>query len=120
MDEMRILIVYEDSHRAYGETMERTIRGLRPNMEVELAHLRDIEEALGGFDPHAVVCGHPNTFDPGSRAAWIVLAEEPDEPSEVCLGGRRTGLQNPGLEELLEMLDRAEELVRTESGPGGC
>jgi hypothetical protein len=117
---MRILVVYEDSHRAYGETMERTVRALRPGLEVALAHLRDIEEALKDFEPHAVVCGHPNTFDPGSRAAWIVLAEEPDEPSEVCLGGRRTGLQNPGLEELLEILDRAEEMVRMGDAPGGC
>jgi hypothetical protein len=87
---MRTLIVYEDSHRAYGETMERTIRTLRPGVEVALAHLRDLEEELKHFDPHAVVCGHPNTFDPESRAAWIVLAEEPDEPSEFAslVGGR--------------------------------
>ena len=117
---MWTLIRYEDSHRAYGETMERTVRALRPGVEVALAHLRDIEGELKEFDPHAVVCGHPNTFDPGSRAAWIVLAEEPDEPSEVCLGGRRTVLQNPGLEELLEILDRAEETVRTGDNPGGC
>ncbi len=120
MEVMRTLIVYEDSHRAYGETMERTIRTLRPGMEVALAHLRDLEEELKHFDPHAVVCGYPNTFDPSSRTAWIVLAEEPDEPSEVCLGGRRTGLQNPGLDELLEILDRAEDLVRTGGALGGC
>ena len=117
---MRTLIVYEDNHRAYGETMQRAIRVLRPGGEVALAHLRDLEGELKNFDPHVVVCGQPNTVDPGSRAAWIVLAEEPDEPSEVCLGSRRTGLENPGLEELLEILDRAEELVTTGGADGGC
>jgi hypothetical protein len=64
MEVMRTLIVYEDSHRAYGETMERTIRAL--HLEAELAHLRDLEGELKDFDPHTVVCGHPNTFDPGA------------------------------------------------------
>ena len=27
---MRVLIVYEDSHRAYGEALERAVRGRRP------------------------------------------------------------------------------------------
>ena len=117
---MRTLIVYEDSHRAYGEAMVSAIRTLRPNREVALAHLRDLEAQLGGFDPHVVVCGHPNTVDPGRRAAWIVLAEEPDEPSEVCLGGRRTGVSNPGLGEVLAVLDETEERLRSGRPLGGC
>lgn len=120
MDGMRTLIVYEDSHRAYGEAMVSAIRGLRPGVEVALAHLRDLEAELEEFDPHVVVCGRPNNFDPGRRAAWIVLAEDPNEPSEVCLDGRRSGVSNPGLEEVLEVIDEAEELLRSGRFLGGC
>lgn len=117
---MRALIVYEDSHRAYGEAIVSAIRGQRPNVEVELAHLRDLEAELGGFDPHMVVCGNPNTVDPGRRTAWVVLAEDPDEPSEVCLDGRRSGVSNPGLDKVLEVLDEAEEILRSGRSLGGC
>jgi hypothetical protein len=44
----------------------------------------------------------------------------PDEPSEFCVGGRRRGLENPGFEELLAVVDEAEELVLSGRELGGC
>ena len=108
---MRVLIVYEDSHRSYGEAMVGAVRASRPGLEVALAHLRELEAELERFDPHLVVCGRPNTFDPGGRAAWVLLSDEPSEPSEVCIDGRHRGLENPGLEEMLEIIDETERMV---------
>ena len=67
-----------------------------------------------------MVSGLPNTVDPGGRAAWVTLSEEPEEPSEVCVAGRRRGAQNPGVEELLAVIDETEGLVRTGGRLGGC
>jgi hypothetical protein len=117
---MRVLIVYEDSYRSYGEAMEGAVRAQRPGVEVALAHLRELEAELGRFDPHLVVASRPNTVDPGGRAAWLLLSDEPDEPSEVCIDGRRQGLENPGLEETLAIIDETEELVREGRDLGGC
>ena len=117
---MRVLISYEDSHRAYGEALERTIRGLRPSVEVSLVQARELRGEVGRLDPHLVVSGKPNTVDPGGRAAWVTLSEEPEEPSEVCLGGRRRGMENPRMEELLAVLDETEELMRADGNLGGC
>ena len=72
------------------------------------------------FDPHLVVSGLPNTVDPGGRAAWVTLSEDPDGPSEVCVAGRRRGARNPRMEELLAIIDETEELVRIGVGLGGC
>jgi hypothetical protein len=58
--------------------------------------------------------------DPGGRAAWVTLSEDPDGPSEVCVAGRRRGARNPGMEELLAVIDETEGLVRTGVGLGGC
>ncbi len=117
---MRVLIAYEDSYRAYGEALERAIRGLRPSVGVSLVRARQLAEEVGSLDPHLVVSGKPNTVDPGGRAAWVTLSEEPEEPSEACVGGRRAGMENPGMEELLAVLDETEELVRAGGELGGC
>jgi hypothetical protein len=110
---MRVLIVYENRHRSYGEALEGAVRGLRPGLEVLLVQARELAGEVGRFDPHLVVSGRSNTVDPGGRAAWMTLSEEPEEPSEVCVGGRRRGMENPGLEELLAILDETEKSVLT-------
>ncbi len=117
---MRILIVYEDSHRAYAQALEGAVRGLRLGAEVLLVQARERAGEVESFDPHLVVSGLPNTVDPGGRAGWVTLSEDPDQPSEVRVGGRRRGLQNPGMEELLAVLDETEELVRTGDRVSGC
>ncbi len=70
---------------------------------------------LERFDPHLVVSSRPNTFEVGGRAAWVPLSDDPDEPSEVCIEGHHRRLETPGLEEILEIIDETENLVR--SGP---
>src|SRR3954452_24394080 len=117
---MRVLIIYEDSHRSYGEAMVRAVRASRPDLEVALAHLRELEAELERFDPHLVVCNRPNTIDPGDRAAWVLLSDDPEEPSEACIDGRHRGLENPGLGEMLEIIDETEGLVRTGRDLRGC
>ena len=117
---MRVLIAYVDGYRSYGEALERAIRGLRPSVEVSLVQARELGGEVGRLDPHLVVSGKPNTVDPGGRAAWMTLSEEPEEPSEVCVGGRRRGMENPGMEELLAVLDETEELMRADGELGGC
>ena len=117
---MRALIVYEDSHRSYGEAMVGAVRASRPDLEVSLAHLRELEAELERFDPHLVVSSRPNTFEAGGRAAWVLLSNDPDEPSEVCIDGRHRKLENPGLEEMLEIIDKTAELVRTGRELRGC
>lgn len=115
-----MLIAYEDSHRSYGQALEGAVRALKPGAEVSVVQARELEAEIGRFDPHLVVCNRPNTVDSGGRAAWARLSDEPDEPSEFCVGGRRRGLENPGFEELLEIVDETEELVRGGQEPGGC
>src|SRR5918998_5740761 len=117
---MRALIVYEDSHRSYGQAMVGAVRARRPGLEVALAHLRELEAELEHFDPHLVVSSRPNTFEPGARAAWVLLSDDPDEPSEVCIDGRHRGLQNPGLGEVLEIIDETEGMVRSGRELRGC
>jgi hypothetical protein len=119
-DAMRILIAYEDSHRSYGQTLAGAIRGLWPVVETAVVQVRELEAEVGRFDPHLVVCNRPNTIDPGGRLAWLRLSDEPEEPSEFCLAGRRWGAENPGLDEVLAFIEETEKLLRPGRTLGGC
>ena len=119
-DAMRILIAYEDSHRSYGQTLAGAIRGLRPVVETAVVQVHELEAEVGRFDPHLVVCNRPNTIDPGGRLAWLRLSDEPEEPSEFCLAGRRWGAENPGLDEVLAFIEETEKLLRPGRILGGC
>jgi hypothetical protein len=118
--ELRVLIAYEDSHRSYGETVAGAIRKRRPRAEVSVVQVRKLGSGVDRFDPHLVICNRPNTVDPGGRGAWVQLSNDPDEPSEFCLNGRRRGAENPGLEEVLEIIDKTEGLLREVRDLGGC
>jgi hypothetical protein len=117
---MRILISYEESYYVYSDALQRAISGLRPEVEVAACTLAEIGEQLESFDPHLVVSSHPNTVDPGGRAAWYRLSPEPNQPSEACLGGRRWERLNPPLEELVSFIDEVEALVGSGRELGGC
>jgi hypothetical protein len=117
---VRVLIAYEDSHRVYAEAMRHAIRALRPDAEVATCGIDELGAGVEGFDPDLVVSSRPNTLELGRRTAWYALSPEPNEVSEVCVGGRRREVENPGMEGLLSVFDETETLVRTGRGLGGC
>lgn len=120
VDGVRLLISYEESHLAYRDVVADSIRALRPRTEVRTVYLQALEDEIERVDPHLVICSRPNTFDLGGRTAWVTLAPEPDDPSEVCLDGRRRVVENPGLDELLAVVDETAELMRGRYSLGGC
>ncbi len=120
MDELRVLICYEPGFRAYGEALERAEKGLRPHVRLAVTDSGVLEAAVDAFDPQLVVSDRPNTVDPGGRAAWYRLSHEPETASEVCLDAWCSVSENPGLEELLTVIDGVEELVRSGRELGGC
>jgi len=118
--DVRVLIAYEDSQSVYADAMRHAIRGLRPGAEVATCGVAELGAGVGGLDPDLVVSSRPNAVDPGGRTAWYRISPEPGEPSEVCVGGRRREVVNPGMEVLLSVLDETDESVRAGRGAGGC
>lgn len=117
---MRILVAYEERHRAYRDTIAEVLRSLRPQAQVEVSALSELEELVSRFDPHVVIANSPNVADPGGRPAWIELPANPGDLAGLCLGGEYTKITNPGLATLLEHVDEAERLARQGEELGGC
>jgi hypothetical protein len=111
--QMRVLIAYEERLHIYGVAIEDALRRCRPDISVMNVPLEDLKDQLERFAPHLVVCSGSNTIDPGGVAAWIELSPEPTEPSKFCINGEHSEASDPELDELLEAVDAAEELIRT-------
>jgi DNA-binding NarL/FixJ family response regulator len=119
-NDLRVLFAYEETHYSYRDTLVGAVRAIRPHVAVTAVSLRSLASEVKRLDPHLVVSSRPNTADPGNRPAWYRLAHEPDEPSEICLEGRRSGAENPGLDTLIEVIDQTEDLIRTGRDLKGC
>ena len=117
---MRVLVAYEERHHIYGDAVEDLLQRCRPHISVMNVPLEELSDQLERFAPHLVVCSECNTVSPGGLAGWIELSPEPAEMSRFCVGGRHTQASNPRLAELLEVVDEAEELVRSGADLGGC
>ena len=117
---MRVLVAFEDDYRTYQGVIASALRVLRPHTEVQTAALDALGEAVERFDPELVICSEPNTVDPGGRMAWVELSIDPTRPSKICVGGRYSESTNPTLEALLAVIDKVEELIRTNNHLRGC
>jgi hypothetical protein len=104
-------VVFEDAYRAYRDVLATGIQILRPQFEVVTAALEALEEEIARFEPQVLICSRPEPVDSGGWAAWVELSMDPTRPTRVSVGGRYSGRTNPTLEELLGMMDEAEQLL---------
>ncbi len=114
---MRIVLAMEP--RSYREAIGSAIRALRPYVEVAIVEPGVLASEVVRLDPELVICGQPNTVTPNDRPAWVEYRPY-DEWAELCLDGRRSKLADVQLDDLLSIVDEAEELARTAGGVGGC
>jgi hypothetical protein len=94
------------------------IRILRPHADVATSTPTELEGEIARFDPHVVVCVAPSPADTGARSAWVELDLLPGRAAKVRVGSRRRELPDPTLEDLLRVVDEAEELGG--KGEGGA
>lgn len=105
--------------RSYREAIGSAIRGLRPHVEVVIVEPGALTPEVLRLDPDLVICGQPNTASPDARSAWLEYRPY-DERAELCLDGKRSKLADVQLDDLLSIVDEAEEVARKKGDLGGC
>jgi hypothetical protein len=114
LGEIRVLVAFEDDYRVYRDVIASAISISRPHIEVATAGLGRLTEVIVRFNPQMVVCSRPNTLDPTGKLAWVELSLDSVYPARVYLAGRYSERRShPALEMLLEVIDEAEDIVRT-------
>ena len=119
MARTRVLVAHEDEYRAYREVIAAGIRALRPHAVVAACTPDELGAELERFGPQVVVCGRSGIADPGDATAWVELPPELGRPAWVRVGDRRRSAANPTLEDLLGIIDEAEDLLRARAGRAG-
>ena len=112
---MRVIVAIEP--RFYREVMGRAVRALRPHLGVAVLEPSTLWARVERLVPGIVFANGPDPCAYDGRSAWVEL--RPYAPARVCLAGRRWELEEVDLEDLLSLVDEAEELWRAGREPGG-
>ncbi len=109
---MRVVVACEP--RYYREVVGEAIRGLRTAVEVVILDPEELADGVSHLDPDLVISSaHPASIDPGGRSAWVEFVPYEKSAATVSIGGRRQELEELMLEDLLSVVDQADELSRT-------
>jgi hypothetical protein len=115
-----MVVVFAIEPRSYRQVMGQAVQTLRPHLEVVVLEPGTLEAAVARLAPHLVFANQPDASSPSGGPAWVEFRPYEEPPARVCLGGRRWELEEVELENLLSIVDRTEELVRTGRDTGGC
>ena len=109
---MRVVVACEP--RYYREVIGEAIQGLRPAVEVVIVDPEELlADGVSHLDPDLVISSaHPASLDPGGRSAWVEFVPYEKPAATVSIGGRRQELEEMTLEDLLWVVDQADELSR--------
>ena len=115
---MQVIVAIEP--RSYRQVIGEALRGLRPHIEVAVLDPDTLRAGVTRLEPDLVFANSPDTYGPNVRSAWVEFRPYEEPPARVCLGGRRWELEEVELEDLLSIVDEAEELSRTTKDLGDC
>ena len=107
--EIKIIVSFEDTFRAYQGALSAAIKILRPDVEVKTVELDELGEMVGRFEPDIVIgSGFDEEYVRGVPG-WVGLSLDPARSTTVNVGGKCTEIVNPTLDKLLLIIEEVEE-----------
>jgi len=92
--------------RSYREVIGEAIQDLRPHLEVKVVEPEKLGAEVARLDPEVVLCSQPNTFTSSGRRHWVEFNPYDKPTGTLCVGGRRSELEEVGLNDLLSVVDQ--------------
>ncbi len=108
----RTLVLIANEPRSYREAVAEAIRQLRPGVEVEIVDPDALEASISRSVPDMVICSRATEAVRSSVPVWVELYPEHAARSVASIGGRREEFAEIQLDDLLSIVDRAEDLPR--------
>lgn len=107
-DCFKILVAIEP--RAYRTVIVRAIQALRPRTEVIVVEPDALRAQVSRLQSGLVICGAPG-LSADCEIAWVEFRPYDAASARVCIEGRRKLVREPGLSDLIWMVDEAERFA---------
>ena len=107
---MRILVAVKP--RVYREVLALSLHQHRPDAEVLISPPESLDEEVGRFKPHLVVCSEGAVPDipPGVLCRVEVMFSDGLD-ARIGLDGQVAEAKDVGTEDLLALVDRTEKMI---------
>lgn len=115
---MQVIVAIEP--RSYRQVIGEALRVSRPHIEVSVLDPDTLRAGVTRLEPDLVLSTQPDTFAPTGRTAWVEFRPYEEPPARICLGGQRREMEQVEFDDLLSIVDEAEELARTRRALGNC
>jgi hypothetical protein len=114
---MRILVAFEASYRVYQEAITDALLRLRPHTEVLATEQDTLEAEVARIDPDLVICSQhkKSAVEATNVPAWFIQPTGSEHSAELYLEGEYSGVEKPGLAELLWFVDQAEKFLQAKA-----
>jgi hypothetical protein len=109
--EIKIVITFEDTFRAYQGALAAAIQILRPEVEVKTVELEDLRGMVEKFEPDIVIGSEFNEDDVRGVPGWVGLSLDPTMSTTVSVCGHYSEIVNPTLDKLLAIIEEVEEHI---------
>jgi hypothetical protein len=109
---IKVIVSFEDTFRAYRGALSAAIRILRPDVEVKTVEPEELRDMVGSFDPDFVIGYGFDEEHMRGVPGWVGLSLDPAKPTRVSVRGKRTEIINPTLDKLLLIIEEVEEHTR--------
>lgn len=98
--------------RAYREVIAEAVRDLRPDVEIMTVEPGKLDDSIPVFKPNMVICSVATETVKKSVLVWVELYPEFSPQSIVSVNGETSKIDEIQLADLLEVVDRAQQLLR--------
>ena len=107
--EIKIIITFEATFRAYQGALAAAIKILRPDLEVKTAELVELGGMVEKFDPDMVIGSGFDEEDVRGVPGWVRLSLDPARATRVSVCGDYSEIVNPTLDRLLVIIEEIEQ-----------
>jgi hypothetical protein len=107
--EIKIIITFEDTFRAYQGSLAAAIKILRPDVEVKTVELGELHEMVEGFEPDIVIGSGFDEEDVRRVPSWVGLTLDPASSTRICIHGNYSETVNPTLDKILAIIEEVKQ-----------
>lgn len=107
--EIKIIVTFEATFRAYQGAVSAAIKILRPDLEVKTVELVDLRGMVEQFNPDIVIGSGFDEEDMRGVPGWVGLSLDPAGSTRVSVCGDYSEIVNPTLDKLLVIIEEVEQ-----------